>query len=234
MTYLSPWTVWTHQIQNIHHGLVWTIKIMIFWKIDIKSDGGCYKYSFFKWKFKFCYKFSQTPRGFVHNLPVGWELDFQSQPYFFTPSTVSSTKIPTWFDQILIRIGNFSGRVPSSSMVSTDVHKSIAFHQKFIIFHHAWNTGTITTWKSHSQSKLSYSSSSGEDLVAVTRSWPITYRIEIDSDTYFLIITQRNRNIMRVDQSEVLIWDQLMVESIEPIFFLSNRSRETWLTPKLT
>ena len=104
---------------------------MIFWEIDIKSDGGCYKWSFFKWKFKFCYKFGQTPQGFVHNLPMGRELDFQSQPYFFTPSTVSSTKIPTWFDQILIRIGNFSGRVPSSSMVSTDVHKLITFNQKF-------------------------------------------------------------------------------------------------------
>ena len=151
-----------------------------------------------------------------------------------TYSTVSSTKIPTWFDQILIRIGNFSGRVPSSSMVSTDVHKSIAFHQKFIIFHHAWNTGTITTWKSHSQSKLSYSSSSVEDLVVVMRSRPITYRIEIDSDTHFLLITQRNRNVMRVDQSEGLIQDRLIVKFLEPIFFLSNRSRETWLTSKTT
>ena len=119
-------------------------------------------------------------------------------------------------------------------MVSTNVHKSIAIHQKFIIFHHAWNTGTIKTWKSHSRSKLSYSSTSDEDLVAVMRSRPITHRIEFDSDSYFLLIIQRKRNVMWVHQSDGLIRDQLMVESIQPIFFLSGRSRETWLTPKLT
>ena len=64
-------------------------------------------------------------------------------------------------------------------------------------------------------------------VVVVMRSRPITYRIEIDSDTHFLLITQRNRNVMRVDQSEGLIPDRLIVKFLEPIFFLSNRSRET-------
>ena len=58
---------------------------MIFGKFDIKSDGGCDKWSFFKWKFKFCYKFSQTPKDFVHNLPVGQNIDFQSRTYFISP-----------------------------------------------------------------------------------------------------------------------------------------------------
>ena len=58
---------------------------MIFAKFDIKSDGGCYKWSFFKWKFKFCYNLSQTPKGFVYNLPVGQNIDFQSRTYFIPP-----------------------------------------------------------------------------------------------------------------------------------------------------
>ena len=61
---------------------------------------------------------------------------------------------------------------------------------------------------------------------------PILYRIELDSDTHFPVITQRNTDVMWVDQSEGLIGDRLMVKSIEPIFFLSSRSRENRLTPK--
>ena len=32
------------------------------------------------------------PRGFVHILPVGWEIDLQSQPYFYIHSTGTWTK----------------------------------------------------------------------------------------------------------------------------------------------
>ena len=43
-TYASPWTVCDTQIENMHYRLAQIIKIMIFGEIEIKSDGGCYKF----------------------------------------------------------------------------------------------------------------------------------------------------------------------------------------------
>ena len=105
-------------------------------------------------------------------------------------------------------------------------------HQKFIIFHDVWTSGRSRHEKVIPIEIIIFFNLRW-GFVAVMRSRPITHRIELDSDTYFLLIIQRNRNVMWVDQSDGLIWDQLMVESIEWIFFLSGRSRETWLTPKL-
>ena len=48
---------------------------------------------------------------------------------------------------------------------------------------------------------------------------PILHRIGLDADTHFPVITQRNTDVMWVDQSEGLIGDRLMVKSIRPIFF---------------
>ena len=106
---------------------------MIFWEIDIKNDRGCYKWSFFKTKFEFCYKLGHNPRGFVHNLPVSQNIDFQSRPYFFTPFTGGCIKTRSEFRQKSDTLRIELQRTPDFEWMSINRWQSIKTSSIFVL-----------------------------------------------------------------------------------------------------
>ena len=86
--------------------------------------------------------------------------------------------------------------------------------------------------KSHIQSKWSHFQVFSVVLPVVMRPRPILYRISLGSDPHFRGITQRTTDVMWVDRYRGVVENRLMVNPIQPIFFLSSRFGETRLTPK--
>ena len=105
---------------------------------------------------KFFWTFSQLIRnqeGLSKNL-LGVEKSTCEAVHVFIPSPLGfQLNVRLNFDQNSIFSVSDSVRL----QILIRLHKSIKIHHFLIIFHHSWNWCTITTWKIHFQSKLSYS-----------------------------------------------------------------------------
>ena len=127
-------------------------------------------------------------------------------------------------DWISIKILNFPYRTPSYFRFWLGVHKSIKIHHFPIIFHHDWNWWTIITWKSHFQSKSSYSE-------VTSLSAGTSYKSSRNFTRFSRTKKSETTDIMWVDRPSGVDENLLIERSIPPIKNLSGRFREIQQNP---